>query len=113
MPRPCRTHILTDSALRAWAQTRTPAARAISMAAAISASVMTARWERLLRGPVSPDTFSFSRSVRSRTSRRQALRISSGPSATQAKVGVSRWGRWRALSSPSPPVTVISGPLAR
>ena len=40
-------HILTDSALRAWAHTRTPPARATSMAAATSASVITARCERL------------------------------------------------------------------
>ena len=113
MPTPCRTHIFTDSALRAWAQIRTAPARAISTAAATSASVITARWEREFRGPVSPEMFSFRRSVPSRTSRRQTRRISSGPSATQAKVGVSRCGRWSAFSSPSPPVTVISGPLAR
>ena len=71
------------------------------------------RWEREFRGPVSPEMLSFRRSVPSRTSTRQIRRISSGPSATQAKVGVSRCGRCNAFSSPSPPVTVISGPLAR
>src|SRR5207244_206966 len=47
MPRPCRMHILTESALRAWAHTRTPEACAISIAAATSASVITARSARL------------------------------------------------------------------
>jgi hypothetical protein len=106
-------HILTESALRAWAHTRTPQARAISIAAATSASVITARSVRLSVGPAWPDTLSLKRSVPSRTSSRQILRTSSGPSATHAKVGVSMCGKCSSFSSPSPPVTVISGPLAR
>jgi Taurine catabolism dioxygenase TauD, TfdA family len=59
MATPCRTHIVTEAALRACAHTRTAPLRAISMAAATSVSVITARSERLLRGPVSPEMFSF------------------------------------------------------
>jgi len=57
--------------------------------------------------------FSFKRSAPSRTINRQTFWISSGPSATHAKVGVWMCGKCRTFSSPSPPVTVISGPFAR
>ena len=61
---------------------------------------------------MSPDRLSFRRSTPSRARVRQARRIASGPSTIQENVGVSWCGRWSRFVSPSPPVTVISGPLA-
>ena len=84
---PCRTHILTDSALRAWAQTRSPREAATSTQAATSASVITVASARAEGVNSSPEMLSFRRSTPSRTSRRQSRRTSSGPSATQLNVG--------------------------
>ncbi len=82
------------------------------MAAATSASVIGVSSDVHADVPRSPERLSLSRSTPSRASSRQTRRIASGPSATQQKVGVSWYGRWSRLLSPSPPVTVISGPLA-
>ncbi len=86
---PCVTAMRTESPLRQWAHTRSPAARATSMAAATSASVMGVSSDDHADVPRSPERLSLRRSTPSRARSRQTRRIASGPSATQQKVGVS------------------------
>jgi hypothetical protein len=108
---PCRTHIFTLSALRAWEQARTPRLRASVTAAETSSSVIGV-WVAGTPAISSPDMFSLIRSTPYLMNSRTLPRIPSGPLAIAPKDSPS-CPMCGGVVSPRPPGTVISCPFAR